>query len=259
VYYSDYSELQNSNPLAIIRIKIIILAFAFLIGLSVATNIRAEFSATLRGTTNYVWRGFTKSANKPAVQANIDYEHATGFFLGTSASTVNFGDRGFSDRSNVEITPYLGWSFSATDDWRVDLQFQRYIYDGKIFNNQSDYNELYAFAHYQDLFTARVSFSPNYYNRDHPAADFGITGRFPLTETVNLSSGIGYSLARDVLEYDYLYWNAGISWHHRYGALDLRYTQSAFFNEKEVPDRDRWLFEPERLGPTIVFTISFGF
>ena len=211
------------------------------------------------GTTNYTWRGFTKSANKPALQANIDYEHSSGLYVGASASTVNFGDRGFSDRSNVEITPYLGWSVEVEDDWRIDLQIQRYIYDGKIFNNESDYNELYVLVHYRDVLTTRISFSPDYYDREQPAADFGLTGRFPVTENVNFSAGAGYSLARDVLEYDYLYWNAGISWYHPYGALDLRYAQSAFFNEKEQPASTRWAFEPDQLGPTIVFTVSFSY
>jgi len=220
---------------------------------------QAEFRATLRGTTNYTWRGFTKSADKPAVQASIDYEHSSGVYLGSLASTVNFKDRGFDDRSNVEVVPYLGWSFPVKDDWRADLQVQRYIYDGKVFNNESDYNEIYGFLHFQDTFSARVSFSPDYYDREHAAADLAFIGRYTLTETLNVSSGIGYSLTRDVLEYDYLYWNIGMSWYHRYVALDLRYVQSAFFNEMEDVDKDPWRFEPERISATVVFTVTFGF
>lgn len=246
-------------PFKLLDLNVVLKAIIFPTALIVAPQLWADFSATLLGTTNYTWRGFTKSENKPALQANIDYEHTSGLYIGTSASTVNFGDAGFSDRSNVEITPYLGWTASPDDDWRFDLQFQRYIYDGKIFNNESDYNELYVFLHYRDLLTTRISVSPDYYDRERPAADFGIAGRYPVTEQINFSAGAGYSLARDVLEYDYLYWNAGISWYHSYGALDLRYTQSTFFNEKELPDRDRWAFEPEHLGPTIVFTVSFGY
>ena len=193
------------------------------------------------------------------MQASIDYEHSSGFFLGALASSVDFGDHGLTDRAHVEVVPYVGWTFPITDDWRADIQYQRYIYDGKIFNNESDYDEIYGFLHYRDMFSARVSFSPDYYNKEQPAADFGFIGRYPLTETLNLSAGIGYSLTRDVLEYDYLYWNVGVSWYHRYVALDLRYVQSAFFNEMEELDKNPWLFEPGPLSPTIVFTVTFGF
>ncbi|HXJ02342.1 MAG TPA: TorF family putative porin [Micropepsaceae bacterium] len=44
-------------------------------------------------TTNYVFRGITQSANRPAVQGGLDYAIPdTGFAIGTWVSSIDFGD-----------------------------------------------------------------------------------------------------------------------------------------------------------------------
>jgi uncharacterized protein (TIGR02001 family) len=44
-------------------------------------------------TTNYVFRGISQSAKRPAVQGGVDYAlPGTGFAVGTWVSSVNFGD-----------------------------------------------------------------------------------------------------------------------------------------------------------------------
>lgn len=220
----------------------------------------AEFSGSATITSNYVWRGYSKSDDDFAFQANLDYEHASGFYLGTSASTVDFGDSSFSDRARFEITPYAGWTFGLMDEWRLDLQWTRYLYDGKIFGEESDYNEFYGLIHYRDLFTGRVSFSENFYNRNHAAADFEMTGRYPVTDWLEFSSGIGYSLTKDSIEYDYLYWNAGLSAYYKFFALDFRYFD-AHETREEIPENHPEHEEqyPETIDATFVFTITVGF
>jgi uncharacterized protein (TIGR02001 family) len=44
-------------------------------------------------TTNYVFRGITQSANRPAVQGGLDYAFGdSGFAVGTWVSSIDFGD-----------------------------------------------------------------------------------------------------------------------------------------------------------------------
>ena len=257
--YNDNHRILNNNAIQpYAEFNVIGALIIFLLATLTPLSVNAEFSGSVTGTTNYIWRGYTKSNDHPALRANIDYEHSSGFYVGTWVSTVNFGDKGFDDRSNVEIAPYLGWTFSLSDDWRLDTQWTRYIYDGKIFGNESDYNEFYGFLHFRDVATVRIAFSEDAYNRGKPSADFELTGRYPVTDRLELSAGVGFSLTREVLEYDYLYWNAGFTWYWKFVGLDFRYLQAAEFNEKIGVDRDPWLFEPDPLGPTFVFSISFG-
>jgi uncharacterized protein (TIGR02001 family) len=221
----------------------------------------ADVHGIITGATNYVGRGYTKTQNDFAIQGNLDYQHESGVYLGTSVSNVNFGDRNFNDSSRVEFAPYLGYTYKLADDWRVDLQWTRYLYDGKIFGRQADYNEFYAFLHYRDLFTLRAAISDNFYNQNKVTSDYEFTGRYPLTEYLEISSGVGYSQVEKVLEYDYLYWNAGITGRYKFIAVDLRYMHAyeATTIEGTVEDTEKWGYEPEVLHATIVFSVSVGF
>ena len=71
----------------------------------------AELSGGFTGATDYIWRGYSKSDNKPVFQANIDYEFKSGIYLGSFASTVNFADHGYENRSNLEFRPYFGYGY----------------------------------------------------------------------------------------------------------------------------------------------------
>lgn len=246
--------------MALIRISIPFRVLIVFTGtLLVSPSIFAEFNFSLTGMTNYVWRGYSKSDDQPAVRFSIDYEHSTGFYTGAWVSTVDFADEGFENRADVEIAPYLGWTFSLSDDWRLDAQWTRYLYDGNLFGRPSDYNEFQGFLHFRDLGSVRVGFSENLYDRGKPSADFEFTGRYPIFDWLEFSTGIGYALARDVLEYDYLFWNAGFICYYKFVGLDFRYAQAAEANEKEEAEHSPGQIEFEELGPTFLFTLTIGF
>ena len=223
------------------------------------TLCHAEFTGSITGTTEYIGYGYTKSNGEPALQANLDYQHASGLFLGVSVSSVDFGDHQFKDRSRVEIAPYLGGHFEFSDDWRFELQWLRYLYDDRIFGADADYNLFSATVHYQDLVSAQITVSDDVYQQDEMAVYYQLTGRYPLTDRVEFSSILGYSSTRDALEYNYLYWHAGLTWFHPYGAVDFRYVQSTFISETERANRTRWLFDPDKISARFVFSVSFGF
>lgn len=224
------------------------------------TDSTADFHATLTATSDYIGRGYSKSDGNFAGRANIDYQLDGGGYLGVSVTNVNFGDHDFDDPARFEITPYLGWSFGLSDDLRLELQWSRYMYDGNIFGHQSDYNEFYALAHYLDLFTVRASFSEDYYDQGNVAGDYELTGRYPVTDSVEISSSIGYSQTKSVLEYDYLYWNAGMTYFYKFAALDFRY-----FDALEVTPHDEtviinpWKYDPTVIQSSFVFSFSIGF
>jgi uncharacterized protein (TIGR02001 family) len=224
--------------------------------LSVFQTSFADIHGTLTGTTNYVGRGYTKTQNGYAIQGNLDYQHESGVYLGASASNVNFGDRDFDDSARAEITPYLGYTHKLTDDWRVDVQWTRYLYDGKIFGRQADYNEFYALLHYRDLLTLRASISDDFYGQNKVTSDYEFTARYPLSEYLEISSSVGYSQVEKVLEYDYLYWNTGITARYQFIAADLRYMH-AF--ESTTADKTSWKYDPDVLHATFVFSLSVGF
>jgi uncharacterized protein (TIGR02001 family) len=217
----------------------------------------AEFSASLGFTTQYVSRGYSKSGGHPAVQGHLDYEHDAGFFTGTWVSSVDFNDNAYGDRAGVEIVPYLGWHVPLSDDWQADAYVSRYFYDGKLFGAYSDYNELNVLVNFRDLASARLGWSEDFYHRGHAALDYELTLRYPFTDTLEASAGLGFSDAWEALHYNYLYWNAGISWFFKYGSMDLRYVQAA--QSGHSADTQQQHFEPKMLHGDVVFSLSLGF
>lgn len=222
----------------------------------------AEIHGTLTGTTNYVWRMYSKSRNDPAIQANLDYQHKSGFYTGVTTSSFNIGESevreglSFSNQARAEITPYLGWTFALPHDWRFDMQYSRYFYAGKMYEFSGDYNEFYLFLHYKDLFTAHVSVTDDFYGMGNEAWFFELTGRYPITDYLDFSSTAGYAHTANVISADYPYWNAGLTAHYKCLSFDFRYHESKeiyFEQQSETPDH------PDTLPATFVFSLSVGF
>ena len=234
--------------------------FLWLLLISIqSVNCYAEFNGSLTGTTDHIWRGYSKSDKKPAIQANIDYEFKSGIYLGTVASSVNFSDNGFKSRSNVEFRPYLGWAYKLSDDWRFNTEWTRYIYNGKIFGEKVDYNEFYFYGHFRDLLSANFSFSENGYQQGHMSFNYEITGRYPITDSVEISGTLGYSNQLKILGYDFLYQSVGLTWHVlRNLGVDIRYYKGQEFEPKNEPVL-HWQFRPQVIDNRFVFSVTVGF
>ncbi len=231
----------------------------FLLILTHTVNCYAEFNGSVTGATDQIWRGYSKSDRKLAIQANIDYEFKSGIYLGTFVSTVNFADNGFANRSNVEFKPYLGWAYELSDDWRFNTEWTRYIYDGKIFGEKVDYNEFYFYGHFRDLLSVNFGFSENGYQQGHMSFNYEITGRYPITDSVEISGTLGYSDQKKVLGYDYLYQNLGLTWHIlRNMGVDIRYYRGQEFEDKNESS-SRWEFDADVIDDRFVFSITVGF
>ena len=226
-----------------------------MLGLTAAA--RAEgFSAVVSAASNYAYRGYSKSANSWTARANLDYSHRSGWFVGGWVARVDFGDAGYPDRSNVEFYPYAGLGFTLSRDWRGEIAVARYVFDGRIFGQYSDYNEYSAALHYSDWLTVKLNFSDDGYHRGGSILDGEIVGRYPLMANLSASAGIGYNHIDVSLSESALYWNLGLTWYFKYAALDVRYVDSA-----DVPSSSAKGDEPTLPGlrQNFMATVSVGF
>lgn len=69
--------------------------------------VSADVSTNIAVVSNYLFRGVTQTDGSPAVQGGIDFEHASGFYAGTWASNVDFGDE-----ISYELDLYAGFAGS---------------------------------------------------------------------------------------------------------------------------------------------------
>jgi uncharacterized protein (TIGR02001 family) len=223
-----------------------ILAVAYPVLLSRPTHAEAGYHALLTLTSNYVYRGFSKSNGNPVLQGNIDYENPAGFFLGAWVSQVDYGDERFQDRAHIEASPYVGVSLGLSEIWRLNTTLAGYLYDGKVFGRGVDYVELTALVQFRDLFTARVGASYNAYGGEASILDYELSLRYPVTDTVEVSGDLGYEDANHVIGHGRLYGSIGVGWFlSKHAALHLRYYDAYRFDEL--------------IGHPVVFSISIGF
>ena len=146
----------------------------------------AELSANAAVVSNYVFRGFTYSDEKPALQGGLDYSHESGVYVGTWLSTIdNSVDTG------VEYDYYLGYAREA-GDFGYDLGYIVYSNtDDTKFGN--DFRELYLTASYS-MFSAGIykGDQKDATNSEYKYMEVGadITDVIPMETTLSLHYGV---------------------------------------------------------------------
>ena len=220
----------------------------------------AELAASVSATSDYVWRGFSKSGGDPTVQGQFDWQHDGGAYLGVFVSGLDFaaayggGYRryGAGDGAEIEFVPYLGYSTALSPAWRVEAQVAQYLFDDDVLGGSASYQEGYLLAHYRDLVSAELAYAPDAYDQDAATLNLQATARYPLSQAWTLSAGGGWFEAGRVLGADYLHWHAGLTWQHRHGGIDVRY-----FGASDRPRGGR--ARPAPANGEVVLTLTVGF
>ncbi len=109
------------------------LFLAFIGSAVIAAPVSAELTANIGVTNNYLWRGVTQTDDNAAVSGGLDYSSDSGFYAGTWASNVDFGESGY------ELDIYAGFA-GEVGDVGYDVGYIYYAYptfDG------SDFEEIY--------------------------------------------------------------------------------------------------------------------
>ena len=103
--------------------KSIYKAIAVSTGLLLSTSALAEVTGNIGATSNYLWRGTTQTSGEVAVQGGLDYADDSGFYVGTWASNVDFGDG-----TSYEIDFFGGYAGEINKDISYDVSYFYYAY-----------------------------------------------------------------------------------------------------------------------------------
>jgi uncharacterized protein (TIGR02001 family) len=116
--------------------------------------------------SEYEYRGISQTSEKPALQLNLDYGHASGFYLGTFVTNIKWLKDaaevgGFSTNAEIEWDIYAGYKFEVAKDWLLDVGYLRYEYPSSgAFNPKPNTDEIYAGLTY-GIFNVKYSHSIN--------------------------------------------------------------------------------------------------
>jgi uncharacterized protein (TIGR02001 family) len=236
-----------------------VFVFAFLILFPLFAHAGVNYGVLAKFTSNYVYRGYSKSSGDPVFQGNVDAEHSTGMFIGTWISQVNFGSAADDNGASIELSPYAGRRFSLLEDWSLETTLAAYLYDGKVNAQSADYGELGAQLYFRDLIAARIGLSHDAYGTGHSIQDYELLSRYPINSVLDASGSVAYSEADAVFAHDNLYWNIGVTWFwRRYAAIDLRFygLQEVGVEPREPALRE---FHLPGIEHHLVISVSVGF
>ncbi len=209
-----------------------------------------QFSANFAITSDYVFRGFSQSASRPAVQAGVDATYKW-FYIGAWGSLIDFGRIGNKDVAHQEIDYYAGIK-PVLGPVTLDLGVIYYTYPNAFDPGaELDYVELKfggSMSPWKDASVGVTFFySPEYTGKTGDV--WTVEGTFsqafaPVRNvTPSVSATLGYQ-SGDTLAYqvvfgngadNYLYWNVGLGL--GFGdnfSLDFRYWDTDIKNDNAV-------------------------
>jgi len=154
--------------------------------LALAGAAQADVTSTITLTSDYDFRGFTQTAEEPAVQLSIDYAHASGFYLGTWGSNVaHFCDEpdpaNCTDTASTEVDLYAGFKLPV-GDLGLDFGAVYYTYAGA---SDLNFAEIYAKASFKFLAAGL------YYSNDFGGKTTGDTSDAALYAYVDAAIPVG--------------------------------------------------------------------
>lgn len=91
-------------------------------------------SANAAASSNYLWRGVTQTTNSAAVSGGIDYEHTSGFSVGTWASNADW-----AENMTYELDVYAAYSNELDNGLGYSIGYIYYAYDSDA---DSDFSEV---------------------------------------------------------------------------------------------------------------------
>jgi uncharacterized protein (TIGR02001 family) len=200
-------------------------------------------SGNINLTSDYIFRGVSQTQNGPAIQGGFDYAHASGFYVGTWASNVDWVSLGYKEDSSMEIDLYGGFRGTA-GDFGYDLGVITYYYpgDGISGANDPDTTELYIGASWKFL-SAKYSYTVSdkfvgWGTETDPAGDTDGSYYVELNANYGLPSGwglighVGYQDVKDNDDASYTDWKLGVTKDVGFGVVTLAYTDT---NAEEIP------------------------
>ncbi|MBN2128476.1 MAG: hypothetical protein JW741_03235 [Sedimentisphaerales bacterium] len=185
------------------------------------------WSATLTGTSDYVFRGISQTENDPTIQGSLGATYGL-FYAGIWASGVDF-----NDDAQIEADYYVGFK-PTWDKFSFDFGVIYYDYPGyDAPNNEALELKAGVSTTIQNLALGAIYYySPGYNDKEYGvvelSAGYTLPTFFVFTPSVTAVYGNQHDLGGDIELPDYNYWNAGLVLTVDKLAFDFRYWDTDF-------------------------------
>lgn len=147
----------------------------------------AQMSGHVSLLSDYRYRGESLTDGRPAVQAGLAYDHASGLFLGALASNVRIEPT--ASGASGEIYGGYARSFGERKSWEIGAV--TYFFPRPLEPPDYDYSEVFVGASVNWL-SARLYYSADYFHSGAHAIYSELNMEQPLTEHVAMLGHVGY-------------------------------------------------------------------
>ncbi|TKC81317.1 hypothetical protein FAZ69_28735 [Trinickia terrae] len=173
--------------------------------------------------TENITRGMDISDRKPSVHAAATWYPGSGFFAGTSVSSIRSPG---GSQTGAKFVTDAGYTWRLGNDWGAQVALSDYRFTRIPYAYRIDYDELVLSAGWRDSIFASIGFSPNTGMGPSPrswAVAYDLVGRVPLSHGFSATAGIGYYDLRQEVGGGYAYGNAGLTYQYHAWQFDVSY------------------------------------
>lgn len=159
-------------------------------GIGAAQAEDSPISGNVTFVSDYVSRGYSWSAGRPAVQGGLTYSHESGFYTGLWGSSISDKSWGNIGTDGVELDLSVGYAGELGSGVGFDIGAVHYAYPGSQTRKApsgTDSTEIYVGVSYEFLsakYFRDIDWDSNYYSLD---------ASFEVTDGISLIGGIGYA------------------------------------------------------------------
>jgi len=150
----------------------------------IATPSLAQISGSASLASDYRFRGVSLSQGRPAAQADLSYDHGSGWYGGLFGSNVQFDD---DPRREAQVVGYVGYARRLSGGLGIDAGATYSTFSG---GDGYNYAELHAgFTTAQ--FSGRLYYAPNYFGEDSRTLYAELNASHRLADKVRLIGHAG--------------------------------------------------------------------
>lgn len=195
-------------------------------------------TANLGVVSDYIFRGISQSQHQPALQAGVDYAHASGLYAGTWASTIEWVNRKdfvYQKDNHFEVDLYGGYK-GTVGDFAYDVGMIRYFYPGDFVpesvvtaNTTEAYVGVtwsYFTLKYNRALTSFIGWGDTAGAKSKGSDYFDLTATYPIDETINVIAHVGRQNVRNNSYASYTDYKLGVTKDLGFGVVGLAYTDT---------------------------------
>lgn len=202
-------------------LKSIIVATLPVICVSSSLPAFADWQGNITASSDYLFNGVSQTLNRPALQAGLTYNFSNGVYVGGWTSNVDY-DEG----TKRELDGYIGYFWTLSDDFSVDLMFSQYTYHGRGYSSDLNFPELSLKLAYGDWgFNSWYTWDYFGFGGDHYV--FQLSRTLPLNDNWRLFAAVDTSITGDKNAWDWegksSFWHGQLMLQTRWQRIDIAF------------------------------------